>query len=170
MTSWVPVLQNLIAPAIVSALVSYGVAIFVHREKTRFSWLYQERAKAILKIYSKLIDVEQRVTASASLRQLEPSMQTSERMLESLSDIRRELRYFDNIYQPKRLLFSPKLAKRLDDISSEYHRMLDAAFAYIDQEWVGEVYDAINSIVTNPPDTKPLLGTVEREFRGIYGS
>ena len=97
-------------------------------------------------------------------------MQTSERMLESLSDIRRELRYFDNIYQPKRLLFSPKLAKRLDDISSEYHRMLDAAFAYIDQEWVGEVYDAINSIVTNPPDTKPLLGTVEREFRGIYGS
>jgi hypothetical protein len=163
-------LQNLIAPAIVSAIVSYGVAVFVHREKTRFSWLYQERAKAMLAIYARITGVERQVAASASLRQLEPSMQTSERMINSLSNIGTELRAFDNTYQPKRLLFSPKLAQRLDDMSSEYHRMLDAAYACIDHAWEGEVYNAINSIVTNPPDTKPLLGTVEREFRGIYGS
>jgi hypothetical protein len=134
------------------------------RQRTEFSWLYTERAKAMLDIYARLINAYRAVLA------IDFTKDSFDRESGDISEnVRKAViagRAFQSVYFPKRILFDVNLAKKLDALNQAFANITKASI-------VPKLNDASDSAESLSPeiiaDTTEAIRELESEFRKLYG-
>src|ERR1700677_1491866 len=117
-------LKGLIAPGVISGLISLAIGIYFKQRaderleqskslmrqveeetKTRFSWLYEARARAMMTIYERLITVDESVQLLLSSTNLYPSQEAFDTVADRANRVWKSIRDLDRGYKPARLLF-----------------------------------------------------------------
>jgi hypothetical protein len=184
-------LKGIAGPSSIAALISLLIGIWYQRRaaekleeskslmrlfedtsKTRFSWLYEARARAMADIYGALIEVEDNIRSFVLCYDLEPSEEAFDTVAERFHKMSKSISALDKLYRPARLLFSEKTAGDLDTISTKYHAILTEFDEQLEFQQFGFdlAFEAIAAVKKTLPDTESLIKEVARRFREIYGS
>jgi hypothetical protein len=139
------------------------------RASTRYSWVYEERAKAMSEIYSRLIEA---VDAFEDFGRSWGSLPGQEGPKARWLVARDAGEAFLNAYRPKRLLFTPDTAAKLDNINREFTATFYAYYVELHIAKDNE-YEALQKFMAQPravPQTASALKDIESDFRRLYGS
>jgi hypothetical protein len=139
--------------------------------RDRSTWLYQARAEAMIGIYRRVINVDRSIRYLLETRELKPSAETSTTIVNRADNIQHSVKSFDEFYRPQKLLFSLEIADSLDKLSTLYATVPKTFNDSFDPDvWEGEVYDAVEAVAQNVPNTDDLKRALESEFRTLYGT
>ena len=138
--------------------------------RTRFSRVYEARAKAMMEIYARSIEIGENVRTLVATHDMEASEYTLDRIHESINAVQAAIRQFNQSYRPCRLLFSPDISQALDDLSTLYATVPKTFYDNVDLEVQGEEFYGVEAVAKNLLQTDHLLRTLEAEFRKLYGS
>ena len=138
--------------------------------QTRFSWVYEERAKAMSEIYSSLVDVFDALQEfHMSFGDLGGQGTPSERA----STFRAGGNKFRIIYRPQRMLFPENVADQLDRLNrafvAAYNSFLIQLKTNPDEYSAFERYseETLNGVIST---TEEAMKSLTKSFRDLYGT